>query len=35
MFYSSDVSDVFLQSTFKLNDEKIKLQVLQEANHNS
>ena len=29
MFYSSDVSDVFLQSIFKLNDEKIKLQVLQ------
>ena len=27
MFYSSDVSDVFLQSIFKLNDEKIKLQV--------
>ena len=29
MFYSSDVSDVFLQSIFKPNDEKIKLQVLQ------
>ena len=29
MFYSSDVSDMFLQSIFKLNDEKIKLQVLQ------
>ena len=29
MFYSSDVSDLFLQSIFKLNDEKIKLQVLQ------
>ena len=29
MFYSSNVSDVFLQSIFKLNDEKIKLQVLQ------
>ena len=29
MFYSSDVLDVFLQSIFKLNDEKIKLQVLQ------
>ena len=28
-FYSSDVSDVFLQSIFKLNDEKIKFQVLQ------
>ena len=28
MFYSSDVSDVFLQSILKLNDEKIKLQVL-------
>ena len=27
MFYSSNVSDVFLQSIFKLNDEKIKLQV--------
>ena len=23
MFYSSDVSDVFLQSIFKLNDEKL------------
>ena len=30
MFYFSDVSDVLLQSIFKLNDdEKIKLQVLQ------
>ena len=29
MLYFSDVSDVFLQSIFKLNDEKIKLQVLQ------
>ena len=29
MFYSSDVSDMFLQSILKLNDEKIKLQVLQ------
>ena len=29
MFYSSDLLDVFLQSIFKLNDEKIKLQVLQ------
>ena len=29
MFYFSDVSDVFLQSIFNLNDEKIKLQVLQ------
>ena len=29
MFYSGDVSDVFIQSIFKLNDEKIKLQVLQ------
>ena len=29
MFYSSDVSDMFLQSIFKLNDEKIQLQVLQ------
>ena len=28
MFYSSDVSGVFLQSVLKLNDEKIKLQVL-------
>ena len=27
--YSSDVSDVLLQYIFKLNDEKIKLQVLQ------
>ena len=35
MFYSSNVSDVFLQPIFKLNDEKIKLQVLQQANHNS
>ena len=34
MFYSRDVSDVFLQSIFKFNDEKIKLQVLQLANHN-
>ena len=25
MFYSSDVSDVFLQSIFKLNDEKNKV----------
>ena len=25
MFYSSDVSDVLLQSIFKLNDEKIKV----------
>ena len=29
MFYSSNVSDVFPQSIFKLKDEKIKLQVLQ------
>ena len=29
MFYSGDVSDVFIQSIFKLNDEKIKLQILQ------
>ena len=29
MLYSSDISDVFLQFIFKLNDEKIKLQVLQ------
>ena len=29
MFYSSDVSDVFFQSIFKLYDEKIKLKVLQ------
>ena len=29
MFDSSDVSDVFLQTIFKLNDEKIKSQVLQ------
>ena len=29
MFYSGDVLDVFLQSIFKFNDEKIKLQVLQ------
>ena len=35
MFYPTDVSDVLLQSIFKLNDEKIKLQVLQSANHNS
>ena len=27
--YSSDVSDVLLQYIFKLNDENIKLQVLQ------
>ena len=27
MFYSSDVSNVFLQPIFKLNDESIKLQV--------
>ena len=29
MFSSGDVSDVFIQSIFKLNDEKIKLQILQ------
>ena len=29
MLYSSDISDVFLQFIFKLNDEKIKLQLLQ------
>ena len=29
MNFSSDVLDVFLQPIFKLNDEKIKLQVLQ------
>ena len=29
MCYSSDVWDLLLQSIFKLNDEKIKLQVLQ------
>ena len=29
MFDSSDGLDVFLQSIFKLNDEKIKSQVLQ------
>ena len=30
MFYSWDASDVFIQSIFKLNAEKIQLQVLQE-----
>ena len=33
MFYSSNISDVFLQSIFKLNDEKIKIQVLQKASN--
>ena len=35
MFYPTEVSDVFLQSIFKRNDEKIKLQVLQSSNHSS
>ena len=35
MVYSSDISDEFLQSTFKSYDEQIKLQVLQYANPNS
>ena len=28
MFYSSDVLDVFLQSIFKLNDEKNKVTII-------
>ena len=29
MFYTNDVSDVFLESIFKLYDEKINIEVLQ------